>query len=88
MSESEALSFEQFRSMLAELLDLEAEQLVPEAYFVGDLGVDSIRMVEVFLSLRELGLEVSPETAWRVQTVGDAYRYYSEGSTMSQDAKT
>ena len=88
MLESEPLSFEQFRSMLAELLDLGVEQLAPEAYFVGDLGVDSIRMVEVFLGLRELGLEVSPETAWRIQTVGDAYHQYSERGTMSQDTKT
>jgi acyl carrier protein len=88
MPQSEPLSFEQFRSMLAELLDLKAEQLTPEAYFVGDLGVDSIRMVEVFLSLRDMGLEVSPEIAWRIQTVGDAYRYYSERSTLSEDGKT
>lgn len=88
MPQSEPLSFEQFRSMLAELLDLKAEQLAPEAYFVGDLGVDSIRMVEVFLSLRDMGLEVSPEIAWRIQTVGDAYRYYSERSTLSEDGKT
>ena len=85
MPQSEPLSFEQFRGMLAELLDLPAEQLVPEAYFVGDLGVDSIRMVEVFLSLREMGLEVSPETAWQIQTVGDAYGYYSGQSTLGGD---
>ena len=88
MPKSEPLSFEQFRCMLAELLSLPMERLVPEAYFVGDLGVDSIRMVEVFLSLREMGLDVSPETAWRIQTVGDAYGYYSGRSTLNEDPKT
>lgn len=80
-SQIEALSFEQFQAMLAELLSLDVEQLAPEAYFIADLGVDSIRMVEVFLRLQQMGLEVSPEVGWQIQTVGDAYRYYSEQVT-------
>ena len=78
MSHPESLSFDEFRAMLAELLSLAPKQLTPEAYFIADLGVDSIRMVEVFLRLQKLGLEVSPEVGWRIQTVGDAYRYYCE----------
>ena len=77
----EALSFGQFQAMLAELLSLDVEQLVPEAYFITDLGVDSIRMVEVLLRLQLMGLEVSPEIGWQIQTVGDAYHYYHQQST-------
>lgn len=80
-SQIEALSFEQFQAMLAELLNLDVEQLAPEAYFIADLGVDSIRMVEVFLRLQAMGLEVSPEVGWQIQTVGDAYHYYREQGT-------
>ena len=80
-SQIEALSFEQFQAMLAELLSLDVEQLAPEAYFITDLGVDSIRMVEVLLRLQAMGLEVSPEVGWQIQTVGDAYRYYREQVT-------
>ena len=75
------MSFQQFQAMLAELLSLDVEHLAPEAYFIADLGVDSIRMVEVFLRLQQMGLEVSPEVGWQIQTVGDAYRYYSEQVT-------
>ena len=64
--------------MLAELLHLDAALFKPEAYFITDLGVDSLRLVEVLLRLEELGLEVSPDLAWQIQTVGDAYRYYQE----------
>jgi acyl carrier protein len=78
MSQIEPLSFESFQAMLSELLTIDAGRLKPEAYFITDLGVDSIRMVEVLLRMEELGLELDPSLAWEIQTVGDAYRYYQE----------
>jgi len=68
------LSFAAFRDMLAGLLEVQPEQVRPEAYFITDLGVDSLRMVELLLYLEELGLEISPDEVWEVQTVEDAYR--------------
>lgn len=78
MSQREALSFEAFQAVLAELLNVDVARLRPEAYFITDLGVDSLRMVEILLRLEELGLELSPDLAWQIQTVGDAYRHYQE----------
>ena len=72
------LSFEQFQALLAEVLHVDATQVKPEAYFVTDLGVDSVRLVEMMLRLETLGLELSPDLVWRIQTVGEAYRYYQE----------
>ncbi len=76
MSQVENLSFEAFQSMLAELLNLDAVLCRPDAYFITDLGVDSLRLAEILLYLEELGLEISPDLAWQIQTVGDAYEYY------------
>lgn len=76
MARLEPLSFGAFQAMLAELLDMDAAQLVPEAYFITDLGVDSMRMLQVLLRLEEMGIELPLESAWRIQTVDDAYRYY------------
>jgi acyl carrier protein len=70
------LPLEAFQAMLAELLHLDAALFRPDAYFITDLGVDSLRLVEVLLRLEELGLEISPDLAWQIQTVGDAYEYY------------
>jgi acyl carrier protein len=78
MPQLEPLSFEAFQTMLADVLALDVAQVRPEAYFITDLGVDSIRMVEVLLRLEEMGLELSPDATWQIQTVGDAYRYYQE----------
>lgn len=75
MTHLEPLSFEVFQEMLADLVKVDVAQLTPEAYFITDLGVDSIRMLEVLLRLEEMGVELSLELAWQIQTVGDAYRY-------------
>jgi len=78
MSQSELLSFEEFQAMLADLLNVDAARVQPEAYFITDLGVDSLRLVEILLRLEEMGIEISPDLAWQFQTVEDAYRYYRE----------
>lgn len=78
MPKTEPLSFAAFQAMIADLLGVEAARLKPEAYFITDIGVDSIRLVEILLRLEEMGLPVSPDLAWRIQTVGDAYAYYQE----------
>lgn len=76
MPQSEPLSFVAFQAILAELLKVDTVRLRPEAYFITDLGVDSLRLVEILLRLEELGVEISPDLAWEIQTVGDAYEYY------------
>jgi len=81
MTSLEPLSFEDFQAVLADLLNVDVAQLAPEAYFITDLGVDSIRMLEVLLRLEEMGVELSLELAWRIQTVGDAYCYYQQQTT-------
>ena len=78
MSYSEPLSFEAFRALLADLLAADVERLRPEAYFIADLGADSLRLAEVLLQLEEMGVELDLSSTWQIQTVGDAYRYYQE----------
>ncbi len=73
-----ALSFEAFQAVLADLLHAEPAQLRADACLVTDLGVDSLRMVEILLRLEELGLEISPDAVWEIETVADAYDYYQQ----------
>jgi acyl carrier protein len=74
----EPLSFEEFKHLLAEGLLIEESKIVPEASFVTDLLVHSIKLVELMLWLDEKGITIPMEAAWDVQTVGDAYRVYEE----------
>ena len=78
MFQREVLSWEAFRQRVAEVLQIDLARVEPDAYFITDLGVDSIRLVEVLLTLEQMGVEVSLDGAWRIDTVGSAYRYYRE----------
>ena len=75
---TEPLTFEEFQNLVADILNIQSSQVTPDAYFVTDLGVDSIRMIEVLLRLEALGMLLTPDLAWRIQTVSDAYQYYQE----------
>jgi acyl carrier protein len=72
------VTFDDFRRLVSDVLLIDPEKVTPEAYFITDLGVDSIRMVEVLLRLEQMGLEITPGLAWRIHTVQDAYDYYRE----------
>ena len=72
------LAFKEFQALLADILEVDPEQIKPQAYFVTDLGVDSLRLTEMLLQFQALGLELSTDLAWRIQTVGEAYQYYQE----------
>jgi len=78
MPQLEPLSFQDFQALLADLLQVEAAQLTPETYFITDLGIDSLRMIQVLLRMEQIGFKLSLESVWHIQTVGDAYRYYQE----------
>ena len=72
------ITFEEFRRIIAEELDVDENLVVPEASFIEDLMADSIQLVEMMLHLEELGVSIPMERAWQVRTVGDAYRFYAE----------
>lgn len=71
------LSFEEFRAFLSDALGVAAVALHRDASFIGDLAVDSLKLVELMLQLElQLGIEVPVDAAWEIQTVGEAYDYY------------
>lgn len=70
------LSFEEFKHVLSEQLKIEEGKVTQEASFIEDLMVDSIQLVDLMLSLEEMGIEIPLEAAWDVETVGDAYQVY------------
>lgn len=72
------LSFEEFRRLIAEELNVEESRITPESSFIRDLLADSIKLVELMLRLEEMGVDIPVEAAWEMETVGDAYRLYTE----------
>lgn len=83
---NEPVSFETFRAMIADALQLDSEDVVREASFVEDLQADSIQLVEMMMHMEEMGIDIPIESAWEIQTVGDAYRLYRDHAASSQPA--
>ena len=67
---------ERVREIIVEQLGVNAEQVVPEAKFVEDLGADSLDTVELVMALEEeFGAEIPDEEAEKLTTVGEAIQY-------------
>ena len=76
----EKWTFEEFQELLSKRMGLPVERFTPEASFLDDLGIDSIRMTELMLEFDRLGINIPPEAVWDLQTVGDAYGFLIKNS--------
>lgn len=66
------------QKMVVDQLDIETDRLTPDARFIGDLGADSLDVVELFMAFEEeFEIEVSDEDAESLKTFGDAVAFIS-----------
>ena len=76
-----ATTYEKIKAMVVEQLGVKAEEVVPTASFVEDLGADSLDLVELIMSLEEAfstpekKIEIPDEAAEKIVTVQDAIDY-------------
>jgi acyl carrier protein len=76
-----ATTLERVQSIVSDRLGVDAEQVVPEAEFIGDLNADSLDLVEVIMAMeQEFDLEIKDEDAEKIRTVGDAVKYIDENA--------
>lgn len=74
---------EKITEIIVEQLGVKAEEVVPEASFVDDLGADSLDTVELVMAFEEeFGAEIPDEDAEKLQTVGDAIKYVEEKTSQ------
>ncbi len=70
---------EKIKSIIAEQLGVKAEEVVPGASFIDDLGADSLDTVELIMALEEeFNVEIPDEDAEKMTSVGDAIKYIEE----------
>ena len=73
---------EKVKNIIVEQLGVSANEVVPGASFVDDLGADSLDLVELVMVLEEeFGYEIPDEDAEKIQTVQDAISYINSQST-------
>lgn len=78
------LSIEQrVKEIIINQLDVNEEQVTPEASFVDDLGADSLDIVEMTMAFEEefedeIDGEIPESDAERLRTLGDVLKYIDE----------
>ncbi len=67
---------EKVKNIIVEQLDVQPEDVKPEASFIDDLGADSLDTVELVMAFEEaFGIEIPDEDAEKIQRVKDAIAY-------------
>ena len=67
---------DKIREIVVEQLGVDAEQVVPEANFVEDLGADSLDTVESIMAFEEeFDVEIPDTDAEKIKTVQDVIDY-------------
>ena len=68
--------FDTVKELLASQLEIEEESITAETDIVGDLGADSLDVVELIMSLEEeFGIVITDEAVHDFRTVGDVAEF-------------
>ena len=67
------MEFEKLQGIIAEVLNIEPEEVTMAATFVDDLGADSLYIFQIIMGIEEeFDIEIPNEAAEQIVTVGDA----------------
>ena len=76
--------FERVKAIIIDKLNVEADQVVPEARFREDLKADSLDLVELIMAFEEeFGGNISDEDAQKITTVGEAVSYLTQAGAKA-----
>lgn len=67
------MEFEKLQNIIAEVLNIEPDEITMDTTFVEDLGADSLDIFQIIMGIEEeFDIEIPAETAEQVTTVEDA----------------
>ena len=67
------MEFEKLKKIIADVLNVDEEEITMETTFVDDLGADSLDVFQIIMGLEEeFDIEIPNEEAEKIVTVGDA----------------
>ena len=67
------MEFEKLQKIIAEVLNLSEEEIIPDSTFVDDLGADSLDVFQIIMGIEEeFDIEIDNEEAEKITTVQDA----------------
>ena len=67
------MEFEKLQKIIAEVLNVDEDEITMETTFVDDLGADSLDVFQIIMGIEEeFDIEIPTEEAEKIVTVGDA----------------
>ena len=67
------MEFENLQQIIAEVLNVDADEITMETTFVDDLGADSLDVFQIIMGIEEeFDIEIASEDAEKIVTVSDA----------------
>ena len=67
------MEFEKLQQIIAEVLNVDAEEITMDTTFVDDLGADSLDIFQIIMGIEEtFDIEIDNDEAEKIATVGDA----------------
>lgn len=67
------MEFEKLQRIIAEVLNVETDEITMDTSFVEDLGADSLDIFQIVMGIEEeFDIEIPTDAAERIVSVGDA----------------
>ena len=67
------MEFEKLQQIIAEVLNIDPEEITMSTTFVDDLGADSLDVFQIVMGIEEeFDIEIPTDAAEKIVTVGDA----------------
>ena len=67
------MELEKVKKIIAEVLNVEEDDITPDTTFIDDLGADSLDVFQIIMGVEEeFEIEIPNEEAEKIVTVGDA----------------
>ncbi len=67
------MEFEKIKKVIAEVLNVDPEEITMESTFMDDLGADSLDVFQIIMGIEEeFGIEIPAEKAEKISTVEEA----------------
>lgn len=74
-------TFERVQKIICEQLEIDSHLVTEDASFSGDLGADSLDLVDLSMSIEEeFNLEVPDDVLDHVRTVGDIVKFIEDNA--------
>ena len=67
------MEFEKIQEIIADVLNIDADDISEDSTFVDDLGADSLDIFQIIMGIEEaFDIEIDNDEAEKIVTVGDA----------------